>query len=704
MTHSNYNFLDKDSRIEGRERFAIRESIESCVVLVLQVEPSAEKVGVIVVNYRRRVTFSPEDRIAMMAIAYSTAVAIRTARLPERNKQTLAAIRELEGAIADRDLDLDEVLKRILQKAMKITGAPVGWIFWYDPARNELEWRLGENIPERKHPYFQPMGFGIVGRAATTLQPQNVSDVGSDKDYQPTVSGTKSELAVPLTDPRPSGAPGLVGVINLESDQLAAFSFQDSATLEILGVLAVIASQIHDLNRQRRQFGALSAVAAKLQRSHLDLDTILRIILTGVTADEGLGYTRALIFLTDATGANLEGRLAVGPLTGEEAHSTWERLEEERHAISDSGGSLTWLLDDVEAKSREIRNRSRQECELSRRIQKVQFAMTAELRVPHLGLLDGSALAPLVSVLPGNVAYASVPLTSHGVLRGLLVVDRSFQDRAMDGRDLGMLGNFAEVAAMAAETRAFHRQFTEAEAAEYWNNMIAELMHTIGTPLTIIDGQVEHLSERVRDDVLLSTDLPEALNRIRDGIRRASIAMRNVRRFFVRPPATSQVFDLVAAVEEIVRDTGPSTKCPPRLDVSDFDRYASFARGEASWIWDVLAELIRNADEALAGAETKDPQILVRVRRHVENSTSLFIEVENNGPEIPAEDAKRIFEPNFSTKPGDGRGFGLAIVWRRIQSLGGRIDVVPGASGGPLFRISLPSAGSVSQNDQDSNS
>jgi len=67
------------------------------------------------------------------------------------------------------------------------------------------------------------------------------------------------------------------------------------------------------------------------------------------------------------------------------------------------------------------------------------------------------------------------------------------------------------------------------------------------------------------------------------------------------------------------------------------------------------------------------------------------VEVEDNGPGIPAEALGKIFDPFYSTKPpGKGTGLGLAICLRIIESYGGHILVQSEEGKGASFIIRLP--------------
>ncbi len=70
-------------------------------------------------------------------------------------------------------------------------------------------------------------------------------------------------------------------------------------------------------------------------RTTLDFDETLYIILTGVTAQQGLGFNRAAVFLMDPSGRYLQGRMGIGPETGEEAQAIWEGIRNQKMALPD---------------------------------------------------------------------------------------------------------------------------------------------------------------------------------------------------------------------------------------------------------------------------------------------------------------------------------------------------------------------------------
>ncbi len=73
----------------------------------------------------------------------------------------------------------------------------------------------------------------------------------------------------------------------------------------------------------------------KAMRITLRLEEITYIILTGLTAHEGLGFNRAIIFFLNEKGKKLQGYMGIGPMDGKEANEIWQHIEDEKKDLYD---------------------------------------------------------------------------------------------------------------------------------------------------------------------------------------------------------------------------------------------------------------------------------------------------------------------------------------------------------------------------------
>ena len=103
-------------------------------------------------------------------------------------------------------------------------------------------------------------------------------------------------------------------------------------------------------------------------------------------------------------------------------------------------------------------------------------------------------------------------------------------------------------------------------------------------------------------------------------------------------------------------------------------------------IQQVILNLILNAEQAMRSAHRGGT--LTLTTKCVD--AMVTIEIQDDGPGVPAALAGRVFEPFFSTKEvGEGTGLGLSIAMGIAEAHGGTLTLVP-TSKGACFRLALP--------------
>ena len=75
--------------------------------------------------------------------------------------------------------------------------------------------------------------------------------------------------------------------------------------------------------------------------------------------------------------------------------------------------------------------------------------------------------------------------------------------------------------------------------------------------------------------------------------------------------------------------------------------------------------------------------------------------VSNTGPEVPADEVDRLFEPfHRATERKDGVGLGLSIVRAITMAHGGRVAAQPRPGGGLIVTVELPVSGTANRRKQ----
>lgn len=125
------------------------------------------------------------------------------------------------------------------------------------------------------------IGQGVMGRTAEVQKPILIEDVRQLPDYVPGIPGARCELAVPLISKKK-----LVGVLNVESPRLGAFSSGDIEPLMILGRQAAIAIE------NARLYDRLRKMTDGYRHLHEFNDRILKSVSLGIyTVDNDLVIT-----------------------------------------------------------------------------------------------------------------------------------------------------------------------------------------------------------------------------------------------------------------------------------------------------------------------------------------------------------------------------------------------------------------------------
>lgn len=209
--------------------------------------------------------------------------------------QKIAILYDASQAVLST-FDLDEVLNQMLTIVRDYFHLRSGAILLLDRETKMLTVRAAFN-PEGTECGLGsiPVGKGITGTAAKVKRPIYAPDVRKDPRYIPGDPDTKSEVAVPLIV-----QDQVVGVLDCQSDQLAAFDNETVDLLTLFATNAAIALQNTELYaREQRRATQLQAIntIAKQTTAVLELPELLETLCTLVP--KSFPVDHVAVFLLD---------------------------------------------------------------------------------------------------------------------------------------------------------------------------------------------------------------------------------------------------------------------------------------------------------------------------------------------------------------------------------------------------------------------
>ena len=220
------------------------------------------------------------------------------------------------------------------------------------------------------------------------------------------------------------------------------------------------------------------------------------------------------------------------------------------------------------------------------------------------------------------------------------------------------------------------------ERVAAWQEVARRLAHEIKNPLTPIRMSLETLlaaSQRGQLDDRFKGLFTESARAVLEEVDRLKRIVDEFSQFARLPHPQLARHDLAEVMQAVMSLYAPHDSLTFEVALEK----GALVSIDRDQLTQVLVNLVKNAEEAMAG---RTGAIHVRVKKAASEVT---LEVEDEGPGIPAELKARLFEPYVTTKP-QGTGLGLAIALRICQEHGGRLEAADGARGGALFRVSLP--------------
>jgi nitrogen-specific signal transduction histidine kinase/HD-like signal output (HDOD) protein len=285
-----------------------------------------------------------------------------------------------------------------------------------------------------------------------------------------------------------------------------------------------------------------------------------------------------------------------------------------------------------------------------------------------------------------------LPLALRSEYVGVVVVGLDSTKLSHLGRNFKLLEMFLSEATLTLRLeqlreRQLRRIQSERAGASF--DVARKVVHEVNNPLGIMKNYLKILGVKLREQGI---ELDE-LGVLNEEIDRIALIVGGLTAFSRETSRKWAPVDINALIDDLVKLTAESLLKEKKVAIqADLDPKLPKLMSDRGGLRQILVNLMNNAAEAMM----KGGNIYFKTRYRsapLEGSESrglVEVTVSDDGPGIPEEMKKRVFEPFVSSKGSGHSGLGLSIVLNLINGLKGNIVCQSEEGKGTRFKIEFP--------------
>lgn len=452
-------------------------------------------------------------------------------------------------------------------------------------------------------------------------------------------------------------------------------SFLDSKTLEV--------RFLHELG--------------SVLQSSVDLEEVLSVALTAITAGKGFGMNRAFLLLADRETGNLYGYLAIGPKNYEEANQTWDEISRNDMDLQTLAQSFrTNKLSAERDKFHDILER------LTIQLSDSDHILIKALDSKQPMLVEDAFHNPEVDYefasLMGVDTFLLMPLISRNRRVGIIIADNCITHRRITDEDMHSLETFTFPVAFAIERASLYERLqvelsrvTEAniklkeqqelivkmEKMALVGRITSSVAHSIRNPLMVIGGFARSIlkntpvSDPKRDFIESIVGEAHQLEGVLDEILNYSDDLY----------PTKDFWDLNQLIDAVLRDLDErltEQNCTVNFYPAD---HLPLAHIDYKQISGCIRNIIISDIEGISGSHLEI--------RNSADTEHIYLNLTNRERRFSNEEIESMMTP-FATSHDIGNGLGLALCRSMLEKQNIPFSVATPPEGGIAYILTLP--------------
>lgn len=227
------------------------------------------------------------------------------------------------------------------------------------------------------------------------------------------------------------------------------------------------------------------------------------------------------------------------------------------------------------------------------------------------------------------------------------------------------------------EEKIINSRLLDAEKMEIVSQLASSISHEVRNPLTVVRGFLQMMEQTN----ISREERKKFLKLCIEEIDRANLIICEYLSFAKPSDECVEIVDVKNEIEraiEIIKPLANMNSVEVEGNIQSF-----YIHGQPQLLQQCLLNITKNCIEAMPNSG------MLKIETKSVNH-SLLIIIKDNGIGMTEEQVARIGEPYYTTKGKNGNGLGMVAVFKIVEMMKGKLDIISELNKGTTFQISLP--------------